>query len=45
MTIKHDEIKTRDREIQDFNIEYEIEKKCDLKISQMQIDYAMTTQL
>ena len=45
MTIKHDEIKTRDREIQNFDIQYEIEKKCDLKASQMQIDYAMTTQL
>ena len=45
MTIKHDEIKTRDREIQNFNAQYKIEKKCDLKISQMQIDYAIITQL
>ena len=43
MTIKHDEIKARDREIQNFDTQYEIEKKCDLKASQMQIDYVMTT--
>ena len=45
MTIKHDEIKTRDCEIQNLDAQYEIEKKCDLKVSQIQIDYAMTTQL